>query len=74
MVMESFNLKQYIIQHIKDKDPKELTTQNINKYIRAAKAFQSGVESNEVELDEDMKRFISSMDLLSEGDITKIVE
>jgi len=74
MVMESFNLKQYVIQHIKDKDPKELTTQNINKYIRAAKAFQSGVESNEVELDEDMKRFISSMDLLSEGDITKIIE
>jgi len=74
MVMESFNLKQYIIQHLKDKDPKELTTQNINKYIRAAKAFQSGVESNEVELDDDMKSFISSMDLLSEGDITKIVE
>ncbi len=74
MVMESFNLKQYVIQHIKDKDPKELTTQNINRYIRAAKAFQSGVESNEVELDEDMKKFISSMDLLSEGDITKIIE
>ena len=74
MVMESFNLKQYVIQHIKDKDPKELTTQNINRYIRAAKAFQSGVESNEVELDEDMKKFISSMDLLSGGDITKIIE
>ena len=74
MVMESFNLKQYVIQHIKDKNPKELTTQNINRYIRAAKAFQSGVESNEVELDEDMKKFISSMDLLSGGDITKIIE
>lgn len=72
--MESFNLKQYIIQHIKDNDPKELTTQNINKYIRAAKAFQAGVETNEVQLDDEMKKFITSLDLLTEGDITKIIE